>query len=78
MPVLWWVSSGLLSGDDYPDRERQPVWLATDQHLRPSACLCRMVAFPAEYYPGNICACINQKRRSKLAEESGSMWLLDW
>ena len=67
MPVLWWVSSGLLSGDDYPDRERQPVWLATGQHLR--------------YYPGNICgegACINQKRRSKLAEESGSMWLLDW
>jgi len=33
MPVLWWVSSGRLSGDDYPDREQQLVWVATGQQL---------------------------------------------
>ena len=47
-----------------------------------SAYLCRMLAFTLKSRrPGNICgegACINRKRRTKPAEESGSMWLLAW
>ena len=82
LPVLWWVSSGRLSGDDYPDRERA-TGLAGDRPApRTSACLCRMVAFTLNNgCPGSICgegACINRKRRTKLAEESGSMRLLAW
>jgi hypothetical protein len=82
MPVLWSVSSGCLSGDDYTDHERQLVWVATGPHLGLPARLCRMVAFTLNTgCPGNISgegAWINRKRRTKPVEESGSMRLLAW